>query len=473
MHRAPEEQIGFLLKRLMHVFRHVVEARLRGSSSLSFAHFVTLDQISEEPGIAGAQLARRLLVTAQTMTDLLKRLEREGNIERRSDPNNRRADRWYIREEGLERLRSSRSAGVPVMTQMLSLLEPGEIADLRGLSGALRQGAGVGQSAGRGGRAVGPRRSAGSAQGEAPEGARRHRAPRTGAPAHHPGRSRRTPALIAGPVPHVESLHVHPVKSCAGFGAASVEIAANGFAHDREWVIVDPRDHFLTQRDAPRLALVRTQVMAAHLELTAPGAGTLRVPLQHEGGRRVVAVWGARCPAFDAGPSRRGVVQRVPRARRAADALRSEPRARERCEIYRRGRRAQLLHRRVSRSWCCRAPRSPICRAASAGRCRPSGSAPTCCWADSTPYAEDDIREIDLGEVTLRLVKPCTRCVITTTDQATGQRDGDEPLRTLKAYRFDQRAARRHFRHERRSSCAGVGSDSRHGQVSRAAIQLR
>lgn len=131
MHRAPEEQIGFLLKRLMHVFRHALEARLRRSANLSFAHLVTLDQISEEPGIVGAQLARRLLVTAQTMTDLLKRLEREGSIERRADPNNRRADRWYIRDEGQQRLRSARSAGGPVMTQMLSLLSATEIGTLR------------------------------------------------------------------------------------------------------------------------------------------------------------------------------------------------------------------------------------------------------------------------------------------------------------------------------------------------------
>jgi DNA-binding MarR family transcriptional regulator len=132
MHHPPEEQIGFLLKRLMHVFRHALEARLRRSASLSFAHLVTLDQITEEPGIVGAQLARNLLVTAQTMTDLLKRLEREGSIERRPDPNNRRADRWYIRDEGLARLRAARTAGSPVMTQMLSLLDADEVVELRG-----------------------------------------------------------------------------------------------------------------------------------------------------------------------------------------------------------------------------------------------------------------------------------------------------------------------------------------------------
>jgi uncharacterized protein YcbX len=41
------------------------------------------------------------------------------------------------------------------------------------------------------------------------------------------------------------------------------------------------------------------------------------------------------------------------------------------------------------------------------------------------------------GPVTLRIVKPCTRCSITTTDQQQGAVDGIEPLNTLKEYRFD------------------------------------
>ena len=41
------------------------------------------------------------------------------------------------------------------------------------------------------------------------------------------------------------------------------------------------------------------------------------------------------------------------------------------------------------------------------------------------------------GDVRLRLVKPCTRCSITTVDQTTGVPQGDEPLRTLRSYRWD------------------------------------
>ena len=130
--RTPEEQISYLLKRLMHQFRHQVDERLRRNSDVSFAHLVTLDQLQQEPGVAGAQLARRLLVTAQTMTGLLRRLEREGSVERRPDPQNRRADRWFLLPAGLERLHAARSAGAPVMTQMLSHLSARELSELRG-----------------------------------------------------------------------------------------------------------------------------------------------------------------------------------------------------------------------------------------------------------------------------------------------------------------------------------------------------
>jgi uncharacterized protein YcbX len=34
------------------------------------------------------------------------------------------------------------------------------------------------------------------------------------------------------------------------------------------------------------------------------------------------------------------------------------------------------------------------------------------------------------------MVKPCIRRIVTTTDQGTGERDGDEPLHTLKSYRW-------------------------------------
>src|SRR5690606_34829723 len=53
----------------------------------------------------------------------------------------------------------------------------------------------------------------------------------------------------------------------------------------------------------------------------------------------------------------------------------------------------------------------------------------------AAPYAEDRWKRICIGDVELEIVKPCARCVITTTEQSTGERDGNEPLATLATYR--------------------------------------
>ncbi|MEB3338842.1 MAG: MOSC domain-containing protein, partial [Leptolyngbyaceae bacterium] len=50
------------------------------------------------------------------------------------------------------------------------------------------------------------------------------------------------------------------------------------------------------------------------------------------------------------------------------------------------------------------------------------------------PFAEDTWQTLRIGEVTFYGVKPCTRCVVTTTDQRTAIR-GQEPLVTLAQYR--------------------------------------
>jgi hypothetical protein len=52
------------------------------------------------------------------------------------------------------------------------------------------------------------------------------------------------------------------------------------------------------------------------------------------------------------------------------------------------------------------------------------------------PFDEDHIDLLTADGVTLKLVKPCTRCQITTTDQFTAN-VGIEPLPTLAGYRYN------------------------------------
>ena len=54
----------------------------------------------------------------------------------------------------------------------------------------------------------------------------------------------------------------------------------------------------------------------------------------------------------------------------------------------------------------------------------------------SEAYAEDGWKRIRIGEVEFRVVKPCSRCILTTIDPQTGERSDDlEPLASLQKYR--------------------------------------
>lgn len=53
-----------------------------------------------------------------------------------------------------------------------------------------------------------------------------------------------------------------------------------------------------------------------------------------------------------------------------------------------------------------------------------------------SPYDEDNWKQFSTATVTLSAVKPCSRCIMTTANPETGEREGKEPLRTLKTYRL-------------------------------------
>ncbi|WP_028620704.1 MOSC domain-containing protein [Pseudomonas sp. Ant30-3] len=58
------------------------------------------------------------------------------------------------------------------------------------------------------------------------------------------------------------------------------------------------------------------------------------------------------------------------------------------------------------------------------------------------PFAEDGWKRIRIGDVEFRVVKPCSRCILTTVDPQTGERSADrEPLLTLQKYRAQEDGA--------------------------------
>ena len=129
----PAQVVGFLLKRLNHSLRQDLDDALRQRRvRLSFAQLTALFGVFFEPGLTGAQLARRSIVSAQTMNSLLRNLEAGGFMERRPHPESRRADSWFLTAKGSKELEDARVIGDAVFARMLNGLSAKEIDTLQG-----------------------------------------------------------------------------------------------------------------------------------------------------------------------------------------------------------------------------------------------------------------------------------------------------------------------------------------------------
>lgn len=100
----------------------------------------------------------------------------------------------------------------------------------------------------------------------------------------------------------VESVHVYPVKSCAGTSPREAELVETGFDLDRAWMVVDAGGVFVTQREMPRMALVQPTLKNDELVLRAPGMLALHVAIDRVEAACEVTVWDDRFSAFDMGP---------------------------------------------------------------------------------------------------------------------------------------------------------------------------
>ncbi len=234
----------------------------------------------------------------------------------------------------------------------------------------------------------------------------------------------------------IAALHVYPVKSCRGLAPDAVRLTPAGLEHDREWMVVAPDGRFMTQRELPRLARISTAFADGALVLAADGAGAIEVPLATGGAPVEVTCWSDRCAALDQGdPAARWLEAVLGRAVRLvrldpAHQRRSDPQWTGGLDALTRfsdGYALLAISRASLADLNARLP-APL----PMNRFRPNLE-----LEGLPPYGEDALGDLVGGGVQLRRVKPCTRCIVTTTDQASGERDGDEPIRTLRGYRWD------------------------------------
>lgn len=231
----------------------------------------------------------------------------------------------------------------------------------------------------------------------------------------------------------VSALTVYPVKSMAGWPMTAATVVDTGFHHDREWMVIDAQGNFVSQRQFPKLALVRPTLLDNALSLDAPGQPTIQIPILNDGERISTEVWSSPCQTIHQGSE-------------AADwvsAYLGAP-----CRLVRMdpaNKRALSPKYQVSGTEVVGfADRLPFLLATEASLADLNGRLtdpvtmsrfrPNVVVTGCKAFAEDTWKRIKIGPVVFRVQKACDRCEIVTVNQDTGQK-GIEPLETLGRYR--------------------------------------
>ncbi|MEI6380830.1 MAG: MOSC N-terminal beta barrel domain-containing protein [Cyanobacteriota bacterium ELA615] len=242
----------------------------------------------------------------------------------------------------------------------------------------------------------------------------------------------------------VKQLWIYPIKSCQGISLTSAPVTLKGLKWDRELMLVDSLGGFLGQRQYPKLASVKVELKQENLILSLEDQNIKPLVFSPtlEGEQKPVGIWLDKTIAIDQGDivanwfekllQLEGVrlVRQSPQHIRPIDPnyahKENEPVsfADGYPLLLTNSSSLDELNRRLDEKYT---NNTKI----SMNRFRPNVVVET-----DIPFLEDHWRSITIGSLEFAVIKSCSRCIVTTTDQASGQLDPQkEPLATLSQFR--------------------------------------
>jgi uncharacterized protein YcbX len=232
----------------------------------------------------------------------------------------------------------------------------------------------------------------------------------------------------------LSEINIYPIKSLGGISLQSSEVEERGLKYDRRWVLVDETNTFFTQRDFPKMALIKVSVEYSGLKLQhkTKTFEQLFIPFEFEHSKTEnVVIWddtvigefydskiddwfseiiGIKCHLVKMPESTRRVVDQKYTENKIVSFADGYP------FLIIGQSSLDELNSRMEISL-------PM------NRFRPNFV-----FTSGKSFEEDHWKKFKVGEVIFEAVKPCARCVIATTDQETAER-AKEPLLTLSKFR--------------------------------------
>ncbi|MEX2603837.1 MAG: MOSC N-terminal beta barrel domain-containing protein [Gracilimonas sp.] len=234
---------------------------------------------------------------------------------------------------------------------------------------------------------------------------------------------------------HLKDIFIYPIKSLGGIRVDESIAGERGLQYDRRWMLVNNQGKFLSQRTHPNMALLQVELKKSGLRVfhKQNRDNEILIPFEPQNSNMMpVQIWDDEVEGqiVDSGLSRWfssqlgiecNLVFMPSKVRRKVDpkyAVNAETVSFADGMPY-------LLIGQASLDDLNSRLENPV----PMNRFRPN-----LVFAGGRPYEEDEWEELLVGEAQFRIVKPCARCIITTTDQESSNR-GKEPLKTLATYR--------------------------------------
>ncbi|XP_045665597.1 mitochondrial amidoxime reducing component 2 [Ursus americanus] len=242
----------------------------------------------------------------------------------------------------------------------------------------------------------------------------------------------------------VAQLWIYPVKSCKGVPVSAAECTALGLRsshlRDRFWLVIKEDGHMVTARQEPRLVLVSITCEGDRLILEAPGMDQLALPSKLPFSNKLhdCRIFGMDIKGRDCGDQA---------AQWFTSFLKTEAFRLVQFEKHMKGRPSREIFSTVVPNYqvaypdCC--PIMILSEASLADlntrlekKVKMDQFRPNIVVTGCDAFEEDTWDELLIGNVEMKKVLSCPRCILTTVDPDTGVIDRKEPLETLKSYRL-------------------------------------
>jgi uncharacterized protein len=239
-------------------------------------------------------------------------------------------------------------------------------------------------------------------------------------------------------VAKVAALAYYPVKGLSGVPVEHAEVGAAGLRHDRNFMLVEPDGTFLSQRSLPAMASLRAEIRSDGdaLRLSGPGVPDLEIQVSYDGKRRDVSLFGkwfgqgvVQDPAADEWFTERlgkpaALVRVTPEHDRPGWGVHLGQTGFGDAHALMITSLSSLdgLNQRILERGGDAIPMN---------RFRPN--VVVAGWPE--PHTEDKVLRMSAGSVEIGYSARSIRCAVPTVDQATGEKRGPEPTRTLATYR--------------------------------------